>query len=126
NGTAPHINNVELGQHGRNRTNLWAYPGLNSFGAGRAETLAMHPTVKPVALVEDAILDCSVRHGIVLDGFAGVGTTLIAAERAGRRGFGLEIEPRYVDVALRRFRTLTGTEPVHAESDCSLKQLEES
>jgi DNA modification methylase len=126
NGTAPHINNVELGQHGRNRTNVWTYPGLNSFGAGREETLAMHPTVKPVALVEDAILDCSSRHGIVLDGFAGTGTTLIAAERAGRRGFGLEIEPRYVDVALRRFRTLTGTEPVHTESGLSLKQLEES
>ena len=97
---------------------------MNSFGAERDEALAMHPTVKPVALVEDAILDCSNRDGIVLDAFVGSGTTLIAAERAGRRGFGLELEPRYVDVTLRRFRELTGIEPVHVESGLTFKELE--
>lgn len=123
-GTGRHINNVELGRHGRHRSNLWTYPGMNTFGADRDETLAMHPTVKPVALVEDAILDCSRRGGIVLDAFIGSGTTLIAAERAGRRGFGIEIEPRYVDVALRRFRTITGIEPTHVASGRTLKELE--
>ena len=123
-GTAPHINNVELGRHGRNRTNVWAYAGVNSFGADRDEALAMHPTVKPVALVADAILDCSNRGGIVLDAFVGSGTTLIAAERTGRRGFGLELEPRYVDVSLRRFRDLTGIEPVHVESGLTFKEVE--
>jgi DNA modification methylase len=126
NGTAPHINNVELGRHGRNRTNVWAYAGMNSFGSERDNALASHPTVKPVALVEDAILDCSNRNGIVLDAFAGSGTTLIAAERAGRRGFGLELEPRYVDVALRRFRNLTGAEPLHAQSGLPFKVLEQT
>lgn len=125
NGSAPHINNVELGRYGRNRTNLWTYAGMNSFGAERDAALSVHPTVKPVALVEDAILDCSRRGGIVLDGFIGSGTTLIAAERAGRRGFGIELEPRYVDVTLYRFRDLTGIEPVHAESGLALGEIEE-
>jgi DNA modification methylase len=125
-GSAPHINNVELGRYGRHRTNVWAYAGMNSFGAERDEALSLHPTVKPVALVEDAILDCSKRGGIVLDAFVGSGTTLIAAERAGRRGFGLELEPCYVDVTLRRFRQLTGIEPLHAESGLTLRALERS
>jgi hypothetical protein len=84
NGSGPHINNVELGRFGRNRTNIWNYGGLNTFGSDRDIELAMHPTVKPVALVADAILDCSKRNGIVLDAFAGAGTTLIAAEKTGR------------------------------------------
>ena len=123
-GSAPHINNVELGRHGRYRTNVWAYAGMNSFGAERDEALALHPTVKPVALVEDAILDCSKRGGVILDAFVGSGTTLIAAERAGRRGFGLELEPRYVDVTLHRFRDFTGVEPLHVESGLTLKEIE--
>jgi DNA modification methylase len=123
-GTATHINNVELGRHGRNRTNVWNYVGMNSFGLGRDQALAAHPTVKPVALVKDAILDCSNRDGIVLDAFAGSGTTLIAAHRAGRRAYGLEIDPAYVDIALRRFRALTGTEPVHTDTGVTLMQLE--
>jgi ParB-like chromosome segregation protein Spo0J len=86
NGTAPHINNIELGRFGRNRTNVWNYAGSNTFSPHRATELAMHPTVKPVAMVADAILDCSKRGGIVLDAFAGSGTTLIAAEKTGRRG----------------------------------------
>jgi DNA modification methylase len=93
NGSSPHINNVELGRFGRNRTNVWNYAGLNTFGGDRGTELAMHPTVKPVALVADAILDCSKRGGVVLDAFAGSGTTLIAAEKTGRRGFGIEIDP---------------------------------
>jgi DNA modification methylase len=94
-GAEPHINNVELGKHGRYRTNIWSYAGVNSFGTDRSD-LALHPTVKPVALVADAIRDCSHRKGIVLDAFAGSGTTLIAAERTGRRGYGIEIDPLFV------------------------------
>ena len=123
-GSAPHINNVELGRHGRYRTNVWAYAGMNSFGPDRDAALSLHPTVKPVALVEDAILDCSKRGGIVLDAFIGSGTTIIAAERAGRRSFGLELEPRYVDVTLRRFRDFTGIEPLHAVSGLTFKEVE--
>jgi hypothetical protein len=107
-GTAPHINNFELGQHGRSRTNVWEYPGITSPGSARLEQLSMHPTVKPVALVADAIRDCSKRGGIVLDPFLGSGTTVIAAERTGRRGRGIEIDPVYVDVAIKRWHTYTG------------------
>ena len=91
-GTGPHINNVELGKHGCYRTNVWDYAGINSFGKDRDAELALHPTVKPVKLVADAILDCSSRGGIVLDAFAGSGTTLIAAEKTGRRGYGIELD----------------------------------
>ena len=84
--SAPHINNVELGRHGRYRTNLWTYAGANTLKPGRLDELSMHPTVKPVALVQDAILDCSKRNGIVLDAFSGSGTTIIAAEKTGRIG----------------------------------------
>jgi DNA modification methylase len=122
-GSAPHINNVELGRYGRHRTNVWTYPGMNSFGAERDEAHRIHPTVKPVRLVEDAILDCSNRGGLVLDGFVGSGTTLIASERAGRRGFGLECDPRYVDLTLRRFRASTGIEPVHARAGLQFKDF---
>lgn len=115
-GTAPHINNVMLGRHGRNRTNVWNYPGLNSFQADREDTLAMHPTVKPVALVADAILDCSTRGQVILDPFLGSATTVVAAHRTGRRCYGMELDPLYVDVALRRLRHLTGIEPVCARS----------
>jgi DNA modification methylase len=107
-GTAPHINNFELGQQGRTRTNVWEYPGITSPGAARLEQLSMHPTVKPVALVADAIKDCSKRGGIVLDPFLGSGTTVIAAERTGRRGRGIEIDPVYVDVTIKRWQTYTG------------------
>jgi hypothetical protein len=123
-GAAAHVNNVALGRWGRRRTNVWTYPGMNGFCAEREQALGWHPTVKPVALVEDAIKDCSNRGGLVLDGFAGAGTTLIAAERAGRRGFGLEIDPRYVDVALRRFRDFAGCEPIHADSGRPLAEIE--
>lgn len=110
-GSAPHINNIELGKFGRNRTNVWNYAGVNAFGEGR-EDLKLHPTVKPVAMVEDAIRDCSRRKGLVLDPFLGSGTTLIAAERAGRVGYGIEIDPRYCDVAIRRLKAVCGLEAV--------------
>lgn len=107
-GSAPHINNVELGKHGRYRTNLWTYAGANSFSATRDDDLAMHPTVKPVALVADAILDCSRRKGIVLDAFGGSGTTLAAAHKTGRRGYAIELDPSYCDTIVARLEKLTG------------------
>jgi DNA modification methylase len=107
NGDAPHINNFELGQHGRTRSNVWTYPGVNTFRTGRLDELTLHPTVKPVALVADAMRDCSRRGDIVLDAFMGSGTTILAAERVGRRAYGIEIDPLYVDVALRRWQAFT-------------------
>ena len=106
-GEDPHRNNVQLGRFGRNRSNLWQYAGVNSFGAGRDEALSMHPTVKPVAMIADAIRDCTSRGDTVLDPFLGSGTTLIAAEKTGRRCCGLEYEPAYVDVAVRRWQAFT-------------------
>lgn len=123
-GGAAHINNFELGQHGRYRTNVWDYPGVNSLKAGRSEELAMHPTVKPVAMVADAIRDCSKRNGIVLDAFSGSGTTIMAAEQAGRRGYAIEIDPRYVDVAIRRWQAATGKEAVLDGAGVTFGQLE--
>lgn len=101
-GKAQHINNVQLGRHGRYRTNVWTYPGMTAFGNDRMTHLALHPTVKPLDLVADAILDCSNRGGLILDPFAGSGTTLMAAELTGRRGYGIELDPHYCDVILRR------------------------
>jgi DNA modification methylase len=125
-GTAPHRNNVELGRHGRNRSNVWSYPGVNSFGRRGEEgnLLALHPTVKPVKLVADAILDCAARGDVVLDAFLGSGTTLIAAERVGRRCFGVELDPLYVDTAIRRWQALTGDTARHATSGHSFDELE--
>ena len=85
NGRGKHVNNIELGKHGRNRSNVWSYAGANTFGAERLTDLAMHPTVKPVAMVADAILDCSRRGDVVLDSFGGSGTTLIAASEPAER-----------------------------------------
>lgn len=110
-GSAPHINTFGLGEHGRYRTNVWDYPGVNSFGAGQKD-LALHPTVKPVALVADAIRDVTRRGEIVLDGFGGSGTTLIAAERTGRVARLVELDPVYCDVTCRRYAAQTGAAPV--------------
>ena len=107
-GDAPHLNTFGLGDTGRYRTNVWDYPGVNSPHVGRASELEMHPTVKPVALVKDAILDCSRRGAIVLDMFGGSGTTLIAAERTGRTARLIEFDPHYCDVIVRRYEELTG------------------
>jgi len=117
-GRGSHRNNVQLGQFGRNRSNVWHYPGANSFARCGEEgnLLALHPTVKPVAMVADAILDCSARGEIVLDAFLGSGTTLIAAERTGRRCCGLELDAGYVDTTIRRWQALTGGSACHAAS----------
>jgi DNA modification methylase len=109
-GDQPHRNNVQLGRFGRNRSNVWTYAGVNSFGKGRMETLRSHPTVKPVALVVDTLLDCTARNDAVLDQFAGSGTTILAAEKVGRIGFGIEYEPAYVDVAIERWQKMTKLE----------------
>jgi DNA modification methylase len=111
-GSAPHINNFGLGKDGRYRTNVWTYPGVNSFRRERDAELAMHPTVKPHALVADAIKDCSRRKGLILDPFAGSGTTIIAAEKTGRFARAMELDPRYVDVIVKRWQTWAG-EPAH-------------
>jgi DNA modification methylase len=124
-GRGGHRNNVQLGQFGRNRTNVWHYPGANSFArCGEEGNLsALHPTVKPVAMIADAILDCSARGDIVLDGFLGSGTTVIAAERTGRRCYGLELDPGYVDTIIRRWQALTGGSARHAASGRSFDDL---
>jgi len=120
-----HRNNVQLGQFGRHRSNVWHYPGANSLSRRGEEgyLLALHPTVKPVAMIADAILDCSARGDIVLDGFLGSGTTVIAAERTGRRCFGIELDPAYVDTIVRRWQVLTGDNARHAVSGRSFDDL---
>jgi DNA modification methylase len=107
-GTDAHVNNVGLGRHGRNRTNVWDYVSQNALNGTAKSKLALHPTVKPVALVADAIRDCSTRNSVILDPFAGAGTTLIAAERTGRRARLIEIDPRFVDAGIERWQRLTG------------------
>ena len=110
-GSTPHLNMVELGKHGRNRTNVWDYASVNSMRGSRRQDLALHPTVKPTGLVADAIQDVTRRGDLVLDLFLGSGTTLMAAERIGRRFRGLDIDPAYVDVAIERWSARTGLEP---------------
>ena len=124
-GRQAHRNNVQLGQFGRNRSNIWRYPGAGSFGRRGEEgnLLALHPTVKPVAMVADAILDCSARGEIVLDAFLGSGTTLIAAERTGRRCYGMELDPVYADTIVRRWQKLSGGSALHGISGRSFDDL---
>jgi DNA modification methylase len=120
-GRGPARNNIQLGRNGRHRTNVWRYPGSNGFSRNTEEgnLLSLHPTVKPVALVADAILDATARGDLVLDAFAGSGSTLIAAERVGRRCAALEIDPLYVDTAIRRWQIITGGTARHARSGLS-------
>lgn len=123
-GKEPHINNVELGIHGRYRTNVWNYAGVNTPSTENAEKRAMHPTVKPVELIKDAILDASNRGGVVLDIFLGSGSTLIAAEKAGRLCYGVELEPKYVDTAIRRYESLgEKRSAVHMGSGTTYQEL---
>ena len=110
-GGAPHANMVELGRHSRNRTNVWDYPSVNSMAGSRREDLELHPTVKPAAMVSDAFQDVTKRGDLVFDMFLGSGTSLIAAERCGRRFRGCDIDPAYVDVALERWAQMTGGTP---------------
>lgn len=118
---APHINNVELGKFGRNRTNVWDYPGA----VGLRKELELHPTPKPVALIADAIRDVSNRNDIVLDVFSGSGTTIIAAAKTGRRARVIELDPHYVDVAVRRWQEWSGEQAVHLGSSLTFAQLED-
>lgn len=121
-GRAAHVNNVELGKFGRNRTNVWEYAGVNAFGKQRDHELKMHPTVKPVALVEDAIKDASRRNDLVLDGFGGSGTTMIAAAKCGRRARLIELDPLYCDVIVRRWQTFTGKTATRASDGVSFEE----
>lgn len=121
-GSAPHANNFSLGETGRLRSNVWDYAGVNVPGKSRTEALSMHPTVKPVALVADAIRDCSKRGDIVLDAFGGSGTTLIAAEICGRHARLIEIDPLYCDTIVRRWERFTGQRAIHASSGMTHEQ----
>jgi DNA modification methylase len=118
NGTGSHRNNVQLGKFGRCRTNVWNYPGANSFSRSDPEgnLLALHPTPKPVALVADAIKDCTARGDLILDPFLGSGTAVIAAERSGRRCYGLNLDPLYVDTSIRRWQRLTKVDAIHVDT----------
>jgi DNA modification methylase len=124
-GKGKHRNNIELGKHGRNRTNVWEYAGANGFDGRNTDEgalLSMHPTVKPVQMIADALLDSSARGEIVLDIFHGSGSTLIAAERTGRRLYGIEIDPIYIDVAIRRWQRHTGQRAVHQATGLTFDQ----
>lgn len=124
NGTAPHVNNFGLGQHGRYRTNVWNYKGLNSFGSKRGEELGLHPTVKPVGLLADAIKDVSTRDSVILDLFGGSGSTLIAAHKTGRRGFLMEIDPVYCDRSIRRWQTFAKDDAILEATGQSFAEVE--
>ena len=114
-GERPISNNIELGRHGRNRSNVWHYHGANTFRAGRLDDLKAHPTVKPVALVADAMKDCTRRGDIVIDTFCGSGTTILARRAGWTTCRAIEIEPRFVDVAIRRWQAFTRRDAIHAE-----------
>ena len=124
-GDGRHRNNIQLGKHGRNRTNLWSYPGIRSLSHASEEgnLLALHPTVKPIRLVADAILDCTARGEIVLDSFLGSGTTILAAERVGRACRAIELDPLYVDVAIRRWQAHTGDDAILVANGRSFNEL---
>jgi DNA modification methylase len=125
NGKGPHRNNIQLGRYGRNRTNVWEYPGANTFSkqGDEGNLLALHPTVKPVAMVADALLDYSARGDIVLEPFLGSGSTLIAAERTRRVCHGIELDPIYVDTAVRRWQRHTGDLAIHASSGKTFDEI---
>lgn len=122
-GDQSHRNNVELGRFGRNRSNVWTYGGCSSFGSARDEALSIHPTVKPVALVADALLDCTARGDVVLDQFAGSGTLLLAAEKVGRIAYAMEIEPRYVDAGVLRWQRLTKRDAILAGDGRTFEEI---
>ena len=122
-GDKAHLNDVELGCHGRSRSNVWHYAGVNTFRAGRMDELQSHPTCKPIALVADAIKDCTRRGEIVFDTFCGSGTTILAAERVGRHARAIEIERRFVDVAIRRWQAFSRKDAIHAETGLSFEEI---
>jgi DNA modification methylase len=124
-GPGSHVNTIELGKNGRYRTNVWDYAGVNTWRAGRDADLEMHPTVKPTALVIDAIKDCSRRGDIVLDAFSGSGTTIMAAHKCRRRARAIELDPLYVDVAIRRWQIYTGRSATMAITGETFAEAEE-
>ncbi len=120
---ATHQNNVQLGKHGRNRSNVWDYEGFNGFRSQGRQELNDHPTPKPVRLVQDALLDCTSRNDLVLDPFNGGGATLIAAEKLGRRARAMELNPTYVDRTIRRWQALTGQTAIHEKTGLAFDDL---
>jgi DNA modification methylase len=120
---AGHLNNVQLGKFGRNRSNVWTYAGATGGKRDADDTFRAHPTVKPIRLVMDALLDVTARSELVIDPFLGSGTTLLAAERTGRRCLGVEIEPRYVDLGIRRWQKMTGGMAIHSETGVTFDQM---
>ncbi len=124
-GKGAHRNNIQLGQYGRYRTNVWHYRRASSQSTAEGNSSDLHPTIKPVELVADAILDCTARGDIVLDPFLGSGTTVIAAERAGRACYGVELDPGYVDVVVRRWQAFTGQSAVLESTDLTFSETEE-
>lgn len=122
-GEVQHINNIQLGKYKRNRTNVLEYEGCNSLNPERRADLALHPTVKPVALIADLILDCTHRNGIVLDAFTGSGTIFIACEKTARVGYGLELDPGYCDTAVRRWQSFTGSKATHAQTGLTFDEM---
>jgi DNA methylase len=123
-GVGRHTNNVELGKNGRNRTNVWQYDSAGTQARKGNNVLELHPTVKPVQMVMDALLDCSNRGDIVIDSFLGSGTTLLAAERTGRICRGIELDPLYVDTAIRRWQNLTGRDAVRVSDGMLFRDIE--
>ena len=122
-GKGPHTNNIMLGKHGRDRHNIWRYAGMNRFGRGRDRALALHGTVKPVEMICDLLLDASIPGDVVFDGFSGSGTTLVAAEKMGRRAKVIELDPQYCDVAINRFVQAFGEEPVERRTGLTFSEL---
>ena len=122
-GKAPHVNNVMLGAKGRYRTNVWDYAGVNTFGAARMADLEAHPTVKPAAMIADAIMDLTNRNELVIDSFVGSGTLIVAAQKTGRIARCTELDPLYVDVAIRRFKARFGVDAVHEASGLTFDAL---
>jgi DNA modification methylase len=120
---AGHLNRVELGKHGRDRHNVWCYPGVNGFGSEKAKARDMHPTVKPLNLVRDAILDCSARGDLIVDLFSGSGTTIAAAHNSGRRGAAIDLDPRYVDTGVVRWQDISGKEAVLAATGQTFREV---
>jgi DNA modification methylase len=123
-GAASHVNNVSLGKRGRHRSNVWTYPGASSLGSDARQGLQEHPTVKPTAMLQDALIDLSHRDDIILEPFGGSGSTLIACEKTGRVCCGIELDPLYVDVIIRRYQRVTEQEVILDETGETFDELE--
>ena len=122
-GSTLHVNNVELGTHGRYRTNVWDYAGSNAFHEDRDQELAFHPTCKPIAMIADAMLDCSHRNHLIVDPCVGSGSTVLAGERTQRRIFAMELDPKFVDTTIIRWQEVTGKDAIHVASGKTFNQM---